>query len=81
MTSISSKEFVSNQQKYFDLALNERLCIEDGNNKYIFTRDYENDFLEPDMIFKPDEDFYKSISMEEVRERLYNTIDKLYASK
>jgi hypothetical protein len=33
---------------------------------------------EPDMIFEPDEDFYNSISMEEVRGRLHKVIDKLY---
>ena len=32
------------------------------------------------MIFEPDEDFYKSISMEEVRNRLHRVVDKLYAS-
>jgi hypothetical protein len=36
---------------------------------------------EPDVIFEPDEDFYRSITMEEVRERLHKVIDKLYASK
>jgi hypothetical protein len=33
------------------------------------------------MIFEPDEDFYNSISMEEVRDRLHRVVDKLYASK
>ena len=33
------------------------------------------------VIFEPDEDFYKSITMEEVRERLHKVIDKLYAKQ
>ena len=36
---------------------------------------------EPDMIFEPDEDFYKSITMEDVRERLHNVVNKLYENK
>jgi len=35
MTVVSSKEFVANQEKYFDLALNEQLIIQRGNNKYV----------------------------------------------
>jgi hypothetical protein len=30
-------------------------------------------------IFEPDEDFYNSISMEVVREKLHKVVDKLYA--
>ena len=40
-----------------------------------------NGYEETDVIFEPDEDFYKSITMEEVRERLHKVIDKLYAKK
>ena len=40
-----------------------------------------NRIQEPDMIFEPDEDFYNSITMEEVREKLYKLIDKLYANE
>jgi len=41
----------------------------------------EQPILEPDIIFEPDEDFYNSISMEEVREKLHRVIDKLYANQ
>jgi len=34
MTVVSSKEFVTNQRKYFDLALNEQICIKRGNNLF-----------------------------------------------
>ena len=41
----------------------------------------EQPVLEPDMIFEPDEDFYNSISMEELRESAYEHIHKLFAKK
>ena len=34
MTVVSSKEFVSNDDKYFDMAVNEELCIKRGNNMF-----------------------------------------------
>ena len=37
MTVVSSKEFISNQEKFFDLALNERVFIKQGDNMFIFT--------------------------------------------
>jgi len=79
MIVISSKEFVANQKKYFELAMNEQVYIKNGEDMFVFS--ITNGEKEPDMIFEPDEDFYKSITMEEVREKLHNVIDKLYASK
>ena len=34
MTVVSSKEFVSNQKRYFDLAVNEELFIKRGKNVF-----------------------------------------------
>ena len=34
MTVVSSKEFISNDAKYFDMAVNEELCIKRGNNMF-----------------------------------------------
>jgi len=38
MTVISSKEFNTNQEKYFDLALNEQVFIQRGGYMFIVTR-------------------------------------------
>ena len=53
MTVVSSKEFISNQEKFFDLALNERVFIKQGDNMFIFTNvnieddnDDENDYAD-----------------------------------
>ena len=79
MAVISSKEFATNQNKFFDMAMNERVFVQRGDNMFLFT--HTNEHEEPDMIFEPDEDFYRSITMEEVREKLHEVIDKLYANK
>ena len=79
MTIVSNQEFVANQEKYFDMALSEQIYIQKGRNR--FTVNLANEYDEPNMTFEPDEDFYMSISMEEVREKLHRVIDNLYASK
>jgi len=79
MTVVSSREFVTEQDRYFDMAMNEQVFVQRGENMFVFAR--TNEHKEPDMIFEPDEDFYRSISMEEVREKLHKVIDKLYAKK
>jgi len=46
MTVISSKEFMTNEDKYFDLALNERVFIKKGNNIFFVTNVNEDEELE-----------------------------------
>ena len=44
MTVVSSKEFVTNQRKYFDMALNERVFIRKGSNMFFVAKaDYDDD--------------------------------------
>jgi DNA-binding transcriptional regulator YhcF (GntR family) len=77
MTVVSTKEFNTNQEKYLDLAMNGQVYIQRGDCMFIVTKAQEHE--EKDVIFEPDEDFYKSITMEEVRDRLHKVIYKLYA--
>jgi predicted transcriptional regulator len=45
MTLISSREFVTNQKKYFDLAVNERVFVKRGNHTlFIANADTDDDF-------------------------------------
>ena len=44
MTVVSSKEFVSNQKRYFDLAKKENLCIKRGKNMFIITSVNSNEY-------------------------------------
>jgi len=79
MTVVSSVEFATNQNKYFDMAIKEQIFVKKDNNMFLISR--TNKHEESDMIFEPDEDFYQSISMEDVREKLHKVIDRLYAKK
>ena len=63
MTVVSTKEFNANQEKYFDMALDDHVIIKRGNNMFIVQSFVSNN--EPDIIFTPDEDFFRSISMDE----------------
>ena len=76
MTLISSKEFATNQQKYFDLAIDKEVYVRNGDNMFMLC--VANQQKESDMIFEPDEDFYRSISMNELRERVKKDIHQWY---
>ena len=87
MTVVSSKEFVTNQKKYFDLAVNEEVFIKRGKNKFHLLRinrnhtpQNESEDKEP-VYYEPDEDFYNSISMDELLEGVLEDIHNFYANK
>jgi len=79
MTVVSSKEFAINQNKYFDLAMKEQVFIQRGDNIFLFT--HSNEKFKSELIFEPDEDFYQSISMEELRKRVLNDVHQWYKEK
>jgi len=39
------------------------------------------EFVEPVMIFEPDEDFYRSITMDELLVGIHEDLDKFFATK
>ena len=61
MTVVSSKEFVSNEDKYFGLAMKEQLFIRKGDN--VFLVSVANDGIQKHK--KPDDDFRRAITMDE----------------
>ena len=78
MTVVSSKEFVSNQKRYFDLAVNEELFIKRGKNVFHLMcttvnrniNDTDKDDLDDEYITKG-----------ELLAGIYKDIDKFYANK
>jgi len=76
MTIVSSKEFISNQDKYFDLALNEQVFIQKGENMFVVT--CSNGQHCEDVVFQPDDDFYRSITMDEFKERAREVVTAAY---
>ena len=84
MTVVSTKEFNTNQKRYFELAENEEVCIKRGNSMYrLMYRPLEIQYPEQP-ILEPDDDFYRAISADEFRKRLIvvlDRVDKKYANK
>ena len=76
MTVISSREFAVNQKKYFDLALNEEVCIKRGKNIFQLTR--TNGHHE---LLEPDEDLRSAITAEELLELLHKDIHHMFAKE
>jgi len=78
MIVVSTQEFNASQEKYFDLALNDHVIIQRGKNLFIIQSFVSDD--KPDEIFEPDDDFYKSIPLEEVRDKIVGYIRKKHAT-
>jgi hypothetical protein len=76
MQVVSSTEFATHYDKYLNMAVSHDVRIKKGQQMFRIT--YEP-VVEESVIFEPDEDFYNSISMDVVRERLHKVVDKLYA--
>jgi hypothetical protein len=84
MTVVSSKEFVGNEDKYFDLALDEQVFIQKGDNMFLLI--YKNvddmniyhDASVYEEILIPDIDFRKAITMDEFRKRARVIVENVH---
>ena len=73
MTVVSSKEFAVNQDKYFDLALDEQVCVQRERDNILFI------ITQYKTIHKqPDDDFRRAISADKLLEGIYEDIDKKF---
>jgi hypothetical protein len=70
MRVISSAEFRDNMKNYLDLASTEQVLIQRGKNETfeIVKRNYK----------KPDADYYRSVSAEQMLEWVLQDIDEMY---
>ena len=59
MVSVNSKEFATNQRKFYNLALNERVIIKRGKNRFY-------------LINASDDDNDEAFDLAEAKERAYN---------
>jgi hypothetical protein len=75
MAAVSSKEFATNQDEYFDLALSEQVTIQRGDNMFAVVNDRKRKYK------KPDDDLRRAITGDELLKRIYNDIDKKFASR
>ena len=76
MTVVSSKEFASNQEKYFDIAFNEQIYVqrESDNAMFVLSRE-KKEYLEPD------DDLRRAITGDELKKRMRVTIHNFFANK
>ena len=81
MTEISGKEFIANQKRYFDMAIDERICIKRGKNRFHLLYAPDEKQVPPQPILEPDEDFYRAITMDEFRKLVKEDIHQIYSEK
>ena len=79
MTVVTSKEFATSQDKYFDLAQDKEneVCILRGANMFYLACSP----AEKPVIFEPDDELRSCISMDEARKRTRERIHQYFASK
>ena len=79
MTVVSSKEFATNQSKYFDLAVKEDVRIKRGRNIfYLRYEPVEKINISEQPIFEPDDDLRRAITMDEFKERALVMVEKIH---
>ena len=84
MTIVSSKDFATDQEKYFDLALDEQVFIQKGDNMFLLI--YKNvdnmntyhDASVYEEVLQPDDDLRRAISADEFKKRCHKVIDKIF---
>ena len=81
MTIVSTKEFNTNQKRYFDLAVNEQVAIKRGKNMYHLMIAPVEKTVDEMVYCEPDEDFYNSITMDELLKKTYEVIDKIHENR
>ena len=76
MTVVSSKEFSSNEDKYFDLAVDNEVFIKRGKNVFhLICTTVDGNINDED---DPDDEY---VSKDELLAGIYEDIDKFYANK
>ena len=81
MTVVSSKEFIANEDKYFELAERENVCIKRGNGIFqLLYRPIEVQYSEQ-AILEPDDDLRNAITAEELLKRVHEDIRVKFASR
>jgi hypothetical protein len=81
MTVVSTKEFNTHQDKYFDMAQGGDVCIKRGNSLFhLLYQPVEMQYpVQP--ILEPDDDLRNAITMDELRKSAHEHIHKLFANR
>ena len=78
MQVVSSTEFATHQDKYFDMAVNHDVCIKRGQKTF---RIIYEPTVEEQPILQPDDDLRRAITIDELKERMHESIHKFFADK
>ena len=78
MTVVSTKEFNTNQEKYFDIALDEQVFIKRGENLFYLAFAPDKMQYPEQPILEPDDVFRSAITMGEFRKRAAETVKKVH---
>ena len=84
MTVVSSKEFATNQEKYFEMAMNEQVFIQKDDNMFHLiykNMDKMNTYHDASVyeeILEPDDDFYSAISGIEFKKKALDVVEKVH---
>jgi len=79
MTVVSSKEFATNQPKYYNLAINEDVIIKRGSKMFhLLYKPIEKSNIAQQPILEPDDDLRRAISIDEIREKVHMRIHELF---
>ena len=78
MTVVSSKEFAVNEDKYFDLAMNEQVFVQRNNMMFMVSLANEN---KKKKRLKPDDDLRRAITGDQLLERVYVSLDNFFDEK
>jgi len=80
MTVVTTKEFNSNQEKYFDMALDEQVFVKRGN--YIYHIICSNiDAVREQVVLEPDADLRSAITARELIKRIHEDKRRDFATR
>jgi len=80
MTVVSTKEFNSNQEKYFDMALDEQVFVKRGD--YMYHIICSNiDTVKEQEILEPDDDLRNAITAQELIKRIHEDKRRKFATQ
>ena len=74
MTVVSTKQFNTDQEKYFGMAVNGNVCIKRGEGLFYLSFVPVKEQYPEQPILEPDDDLHNAIPMTEVRDRVIDYI-------
>ena len=80
MMIVNSRDFAINQEKYFDMAKNEDVCIKRGMGMFHLIYQPVERYPEQ-VILKPDDNLQNAITADELLERVHEDIRNKFAMR